>query len=68
MILYKKNVIDKLSEKTGLYKKDIKATYRQTSYYNCIESAIRGRFGTHTHRAKECHNKAVSGIAINGWC
>ena len=25
MILYKKNVIDKLSEKTGLYKKDIKA-------------------------------------------
>ena len=25
MILYKKDVIDKLSEKTGLYKKDIKA-------------------------------------------
>ena len=25
MILYEKDVIDKLSEKTGLYKKDIKA-------------------------------------------
>lgn len=25
MILYKKDVIDKLSEKTGLYKKDVKA-------------------------------------------
>ena len=73
MILYKKDVIDKLSEKTGLYKKDIKAmlvalnelVYEERIYCVVVIKSMRQIGAASCRRQSILHWQVLQSVGIS---